>query len=117
MIFTKIFYFNVFTSSFCTHVICICNILHIQAAITFFFFRQCFIKLFLFIHIFVKINTFSKQQNKFIDIITRKLNVFLNHFFILHQSYLNSLYCKKWHLYFINFFHIKKQSQYLHLIF
>ena len=53
-----------FQNSFCMHIICICNIFNIYVAIKFFFFTQwCFIKLFLIIHVLIRINTFSWQEN------------------------------------------------------
>ena len=67
-----------------------------------FFWQYCFIKLFLIIHIFIRINTFSQQENK--------INSFLFKYSLLQDK----------HLYLIEpsmkLSYSSKQSQFLHLI-
>ena len=67
-----------------------CNILHIQVIIKILFFKQwCFIKLFLLIRIFIRINTFSQHQNKFINIITRNINIIIRKLKCILKRFLN----------------------------
>ena len=81
---------------------------------------SCLIKIFPFIHILIRINTFHQQQNKFIDISISKLKCSWIAFLILRWQCLNNMYCKLC-LYFTELSlipsHWKKQSQSLHFIY
>ena len=68
----------------------------------------------------IRINTCSEQQNKFIDIIVRKLQCVLKSLFIFSSSLFEYSLLHDKHLYFIKLSltlsYLRKQSQSLHLI-